>query len=156
MERRETVGKIATDLIKNSRDATHSIDDQMKEQLSGYEDNVMECVKRYKKIFPGDFFVVIEMKREKLLSNVIRSYFFGRLSCPTPNYDQIVYKHHRKDDKLEFIWVIPDRISSKFMETHTQLVPKDKFGVLAYVLKFADGSLFRLAKELNKETLIGG
>lgn len=151
MERRETVGKISRDLLLKNEVVTHSAEEQMREQLTDYEKNVIECIEKHKKIFTDDFYVIVETKKEKLMSNVIRSFFFGRLSCPTPNYDQTVYKYDRLLDKLELIWVIPDRISSKYMAENVSKIPPEKYSLLSYVLKFADGTLFKLSKELNGE-----
>jgi hypothetical protein len=32
----------------------------------------------------------------------------ARVSCPTPVYNQAVYKYHRSAGTLEFLWSIPD------------------------------------------------
>jgi len=85
------------------------------------------------------------------MPNVIRNYFYGRRSCPTPNYDQVVYKYHFKDDNLEFLWVIPSREICKHMMAHAIEIDPSEWQLLTYVQKFADGSLFKLAKKLNGE-----
>jgi len=150
-ERKRTVGDISRELILKDKKITHSPAEQMASQLDKFEENVFKCVKENIKTFPEDFYVVVLTKKEKLMQNVIRNYFYGRLSCPTPNYDQIVYKYHKKEDKLDFLWVIPDKETSKYMVANTAKVDPSQWGLLQNVLKFADGSLFRLAKELNGE-----
>jgi len=149
--KRENVGKTSRDLILKDKKITHSAKEQTDEQLTDYEKNIYECIERSKKDFNGDFFIVVATKKEKLMPNVIRNYFYGRKSCPTPNYDQVLYKYHRKSDKLDFLWVIPDRQVAKDMIAQQQLVEPHLWGVLRFVLKFADGTLFKLAKELNGE-----
>jgi hypothetical protein len=123
----------------------------MREQLTDYDKNIHLCVKDQKKCFDGDFYVVVLTKKERLMQNVLRGYFFGRLSCPTPDYDQTVYKYGRKDDHLEFLWTIPSYDMVNYMKNNTSHVSAEKYGLLKYVLEFADGTLTRLAKKLNSE-----
>jgi len=150
-ETRQTVGKLATDLIKKADDYAITPNEATKGLLSEYEKNIDECVEIHKKKFGSDFFLVVLVKKEKTLKNVLRNYFFGRLSCPTPNYDQIVYKYDIKKDSLELIWVIPDRPACHYMIKNKLIVDKSQWELLSYVLKFKDGSLFTLAKNLNGE-----
>ena len=150
-KRRETVGKVASDLMAKDIKVTHSAREQANSQLSEYEKNVEECLQIHKKKFPDDFYIVVDTKKEKLMPNVIRNYFYGRLSCPTPNYDQVVYKYTQKDNQLKLIWVVPDRASTKEMKNNAAIIPPDQWELLSFVLKFADGTLYKLAKELNGE-----
>jgi hypothetical protein len=130
---------------------SHSAVDQMREQLKDYEENVFKCVQDNKDKYQGDFYVVVLTKKERLMQNVLRGYFFARSSCPTPDYDQAVYKCFKKDSRLELLWVIPAADVVNLMKNNPHLVEKSKYGLLGYVLKFADGSLLRQAKELNGE-----
>jgi len=130
---------------------THSAIDQMKEQLKDYESNVHECVKSNLGSYDGDFYIVCLTKKERLMQNVLRGYFFARQSCPTPDYDQSVYRYVREDDRLDFLWVIPNADVVNFMKNNPNSVDTDKYGLLGFVLQFVDGSLFRLSKKLNGE-----
>jgi len=149
---KETVGKVATDLIVKAPDTLSPIE-QMQENLSEYEANIWECVERCKKDFKDDFYIVVITKNEKLLPNVFRNYFYGRLSCPTPDYDQTVYKFKRKDNAPIFMWVIPSRDACIHLIKNHQYVAPEEQGLLKYVVAFQDGTLFKLAKELNGEKL---
>ena len=87
------------------------------------------------------------------MQNVLRHYYFSRHSCPTPDYDQTVYQYHREKEDIEFLWVIPSKEAClTFMEQASSIAPEE-WGLLHYVLKFADGTLFKLAKQLNNEKL---
>lgn len=148
--KRETVGKVATDLqakIQESRDPI-----EIERVLhKDYEYEVTTCVENAKKEHEGSFFVVVITKKEPLLENVLRHYYFARVSCPTPDYDQAVYSYNRKEDKLEFVWVIPSKHTClTFVENKESIVPEE-WGLLQNILKFRDGSLFVLAKKLNGE-----
>ena len=147
---KKTVGAASRELSLKEPDAKNAID-QMREQLTDYDKNIHECLKEQKKNFDGDFYVVVLTKKERLMQNVLRGYFFGRLSCPTPDYDQAVYKYNRADDNLVFLWVIPSYDVVNYMKNNVSHVPKEKYALLDYVLRFVDGTLTRLAKELNGE-----
>lgn len=149
-KKRKTVGQVSLEISSKHPDAVNPID-QMKESLTEYDENIRECIERHKKTFTGNFYVVVITKKEPLMKNVIRNYFSARISCPTPDYDQIVYKFHCKEKRLEFIWVVPSRDTCLlFKENSTQIDPSE-WGLLEFVLKFADGSLYKQAKKLNGE-----
>lgn len=147
---RETVGKVATGLLQKSSDPV-SVIDQTQESLTDYEKNLTECLEKAKKELTGDFYIVVLTKREQLLQNVIRNYFFPRLSCPTPDWDQAVYKYKRLDDNLVFMWVIPAREFCEYIGQYAHLIDRNEHDLVKFVLAFNDGTLMRLAKELNGE-----
>jgi len=151
MNNRPTVGALAVQAQQNAVDNNHSAHEQMLMQLSEYDRNLYECVERCKKDYSGDFFVVVLTKKEKLLQNVIRNFFYGRLSCPTPDYDQTVYRYVREEDVIEFIWVIPSRQTCFWLKDNVLSILPEERELLNFVLQFADGTLYKLAKKLNKE-----
>lgn len=150
VRKRDTVGAHSLRLSKKAPDAQNAID-QMREQLTDYDENIHECVKKHREVFDGDFYVVVITKKERLMKNVLRGYFLARLSCPTPDYDQAVYKYTRADDNLEFLWVVPSADTVKLMRENVHYVPHDKYALLGFVLKFIDGTLLREARKLNGE-----
>lgn len=147
---RETVGKISSDLIVKESPTRDPIELE-REMHKDYEANIWECVDRSKKDFFGDFYIVVVTKKERLMPNVLRNYFMGRSSCPTPEYDQTVYKYNCTDDALEFLWVLPSKDTCELLkENALQVAPEEK-ALLYYVLSFYDGSLLKKSKQLNKE-----
>ena len=151
---RNTVGKLSTDLLQKDIYSDHSVGEQMQEQLSDYESNVLECVARGKDFYPGDFYLIVITKREKLMQNVLRHYFFHRLSCPTPDYDQALYKYNRKDESLEFMWVIPAKEVCFEMRDRRLEIGLEQRELLQFVLDFIDGTLDKKSRILNGEPLI--
>ncbi len=145
-----TVGKLAVDLLSRHRDAVSAVD-QMQESLTEFEWNVWECVSRSKKDFPGDFYVVVLTKKERLLENVIRNYFYARLSCPTPDWDQTVYKYKHKGNELKFAWTIPSKQACEYVTLNYNTLPKEQAQLISYIFAFNDGTLEKVAKELNGE-----
>ena len=102
-ERTETVGSIALDLQKKD---THAIDvrEQGAAMTAPYIDELLKTLTQAKQEVPDDnFFIVVLTKRERLLINVVRNYFFYRRTCPTPNYDQAVYQYVKEDDELKLL-----------------------------------------------------
>jgi hypothetical protein len=147
---RETVGKLSSELIVKPLETT-SATEQMQEQLADYDKEMLDCITRSKIDFPDNFYVVVLTKRERLMQNVLRSLFFARLSCPTPNWDQTVYKYDRKKDEIVFMWVIPSKQTCEQMTANKHLVPIDEYRLLGFILDFNDGTLMKLAKNLNGE-----
>jgi hypothetical protein len=82
MTKRDTIGKLSTELLQKDIHADHSVREQTAENLSEYESNVYGAVERGKAAINGDFFVVVITKRERLMPNVLRNYFLPRKSCP--------------------------------------------------------------------------
>lgn len=151
-EKRETVGKIAGELQTKANDNTHSAHEQMLEQLSEYDANLTQCVQDAVKTKTGDFYVVVLTKKERLLENVLRNYFFSRNSCPTPDYDQAVYYYSAPEQELRFMWVIPSKDTCEFMRDNAKTIDPSEYQLLQYVLSFYDGYLLKLVKKLNNET----
>lgn len=130
---------------------TNSPIEQMRESLTDYEKNVWQCVEEGIKKHPGDFYVVVITKNERLMQNVFRLYYFNRISCPTPDYDQTVYRYKRNSAELIFMWVIPSRDASIHLMQNASYVTPEEQGLLKYVDAFNSGALFKLSKELNGE-----
>lgn len=151
MNNRDTVGKLAVELNKKEAPTRDPIALE-REMHKEYEKNVYECIERGKKEIPSsDFYVVVETKKEKLLPNVIRNYFFFRQSCPTPTTDQTVYRYHAQKDFIEFLWVIPSEDTCELLRDNALTVSKEEQLLLFYVLDFYDGTLLKMAKQLNNE-----
>lgn len=151
MEKRDTVGKISWDLLANSSLLDHSADEQMREQLDTYETNIHEAIERGKKDFPLDFYLVVETKKEPKMKNVIRNYFIVRSTCPTPQYDNVVYHYHRLTEQLEFLWVLPSRETYNMIKNNILDMPSECRELVQFVLEDADGTLLRKCKKLNGE-----
>lgn len=148
---RDTVGKISRDLVMSSGAETHSATDQMHENLKEYDNNIYECIEIGKKEYMFDFYVIVITKKEKLMPNVLRHYFLSRHSCPTPQYDEAVYKYHRKADHIEFLWVIPSKDTCDYFVVNSLNIAEEERELLNFVLRFTSGELDSFAKKLNNE-----
>lgn len=149
-----TVGKIARDLLLKNEKNDHTVEEQMKEQLSDYEINLIETITSGKAIYNHPFYAVVITKKERLMENVLRHYFFHRSTCPTPDYDQAVYRYTPFTDHLEFLWVIPAKDVCYYLRDNALMVDKKESDLLKYVLEFFDDTLMIKAKRLNGEALL--
>lgn len=153
--KKKTVGNHAIDALQSNTGPVTVIDQQRAMQ-ENYLKELISCAQQHKSIFPGNFYVVVITKTEPLMPNVIRNYFFARISCPTPDYDQSVFKYDHRKEELEYLWTIPSKDACIYLKENALLVNDEEKQSLEFVLAFADGSLFRLSKKLNKEDAVYG
>ncbi len=150
MDGHQTVGAASLDLMLKNHSQASAIDYE-REMHKDYEREIFNCIDEHLNKIDGSFFVVVLRKQERLMQNVHRNFFFARKSCPTPTYDQVVYKYHRDLDAVEFLWVVPDmETAAVFTRNFLQIVPEEK-QLLKFILDFNDGTLDALAKKLNNE-----
>lgn len=59
-----------------------------------------------------DFYIVAvwSFSREFTYGQKPEDFFFVRRSCPTPAYNQNVFKYHHKTGSIEFLWSIPKKM----------------------------------------------
>lgn len=102
--------------------------------------------------YKKDFYIValigmdLKTKTEKLLA-------WPRFSCPTPVYDQHVWKYCHEKPALEYLWSIP--IKSKceyYIKNHkTLLQDPAQRNQTSMCLMFDSGDLLEWVKKENKE-----
>jgi hypothetical protein len=152
-EARDTVGSYATELMQKEPESRDPIELQREIHKNTYEGGVFEAIERGKKSYKSPFYVVVIVKKERLMQNVLRHYFFPRQTCPRPEWDQVVYRYTDHDEKIEFLWVIPDKQTCQlFMENAVTIAPEEKW-LLKMVLDFKDGTLDNLSKTYNGELI---
>ena len=172
MTKKQTVGSVASELSPKTPDSLDPIEIQRATEQE-YLDNLIWCVKHAQKkldcssieghqacrdrpAMDGDFYIAALLKKEKLLANVLRNYFVPTLACPTPHFDQTVFKYNAQKEDVEFLWVVPDQETCEiFRENKDKIVPKER-GLLRFVLEYYDGTLFNIAKKLNGESHFAG
>lgn len=168
-----TLGSIASDLLKKHENININPLEIQRAQEKEYLDNLVWCVKHARKeidcsdmkghekckeksALTGSFFIAALLKKEKLLENVLRNFFVATSACPTPCYDQTIYRYNDQSGEIEFIWVIPDKETcAVFRENMNQIVPEE-MGLLQFILEFYNGSLYTKMKQFNGEQLVSG
>lgn len=150
--KRKKVGQVAFEEMLKAPESQDPIEIE-REMQKEYIDELVKCVESSKKFFDKDFYVVVITKNEKLLPNVFRNYFLARQSCPSPDYDQSVYKYNHQLEQIEYIWTVPSQEASHHLKNNAHQVHPSERQLLDFVLQFSDGSLFLKATQLNNELL---
>lgn len=150
--KKKTVGQVATEEmhkdpgVKSVVEITNVVHDPEK-----YLKNLIECAETNRKIYPGDFYIEVQLKNEPLLWNVFKDQFYAKHACPTPTWDQTVYRYDHHKEAIEYLWTIPCQDACYYLYNNAALVNKSEQESLKFVLDFFDGTLFSLAKKLNGE-----
>lgn len=167
----KTAGSIVSELSQKTPDSLDPIEIQRATEKE-YINELTWCIKHAQKktmcrdtcdkdcanrsSLDGDFFIEALTKKEKILENTLRNYFIPRRSCPTPHFDQTVYRYNSKSDDVEFLWVVPDKDTCEtFHQNKNKIVPAEQ-DLLRNVLAYYDGTLFNMMKQLNGETHFAG
>lgn len=122
-----------------------------------FTQRMLTYIDQGKLAYSRDFYIEINLKNEKLfqaagVTAAPRAIPILKTQCPTPFYDQSVWKYHYKAEKLEFLWTVPDKETCNYYRRFAlQVVPEER-ELLRYVLSYYDGSLLQRAKDLNGET----
>lgn len=175
---KEKFGKIVEDLILKDMQTDvsqqHNMHDQTDAMLSTFDEEVyrardhatgkmtctefnsyqrqgMGCNPVKCKPFMGDFFIEVIQYKPKLFPNTINQMIIARKSCPTPNYDQIVFQWDSKLEQLVEVWVIGSRLTCFYFMQNTKEMKPEFNQLFDYIQRFANGDLFRLCKQLNNE-----
>lgn len=150
-EKRDTIGSLSQELLSKEPDTLDPIELQREIQGDSYEEQLLEAVERGKKKYAKDFYLVVLNQKFRLLPNVFRTYFIDRLSCPSPEFDQTVYRYSKTDDAVDFLWCIPDQHTCEEMRLNALQIPPEQRELLGFVLDMYDGTLLNIARKLNKE-----
>ena len=149
------IGKLYSEELSKNHEVVE-LRELQREFNKDYMDNIILAAMNGKKLHEGSYYVVVLMKRERLMQKVLRNYFLTRKSCPTPSPDQTVYKFDPKTEDLEFLWVIPSRKICDRLYLERYHLNNLKCSLTPYVVDYIEGRLYFKAKELNGETTAPG
>ena len=142
----EKASKINTDTVE--------VHELSKEMNKDYMSTLIDTALKAKQKYDGTYYVVVLTKREKLIQTAIRNFFVARKSCPTPSYEQTVYRFNPKDESLEFLWIVPSKDIAKGMYSQRYNLELCGDSLLPFVVDFFEGRLYNKAIKLNRvETL---
>jgi len=142
MSKKTTVGQEAVKRLANP-DTKQGIVDTEREVNKDYFEEIQKCVDSHKQ-WTEPFYVVIHYKKERTLHNVVRRYFLARQSLPTPQWNQDVWRYDPKSGDLRYLWTLPEEQTAMWMVGNPEEVPKEQYVLLAFILDFLDGKLFKL------------
>lgn len=146
----KTVGQQSVEALQEKSQEI-SVIEQQKQMQSEYMKYLLTSIDEGFNLYRTSFFVEVQTKNEKLMPNVFRNYFIHRRSCPSPNYDQSVFRYNVDKGQVEYLWTVPSRDVCFHLKDNATLVSHDEKDLLGFVLKFADGTLFKMCKHYNDE-----
>jgi len=141
MNKKHTVGEEAVKRLMNP-DTGQGIVDTQREADKEYFEEIKKCIANHTS-WDKPFYILTIHKKEQLLENVVRRYFFARQSLPTPQWDQTVWRYDPKNGDLQFIWVLPDENTAKWLAGNPQQVYKEHGELLQFVMDFLNKKLYR-------------
>lgn len=147
---RRTVGQEALDIFVKG-DKENSPIELQREMTREYYQNLIDCALDNRRKLTGSFYIVVITKNERLLKNVFRNYFFARKTCPTPDYDQSVFKYNAKSEEIEYIWTVPSQDACIYFMNNFREIPPEEQQLLDFIVAFKTGKLMQKAKKLNGE-----
>lgn len=164
---KKTVGQIAHELLKQAPAILDPREIQQAQEVD-YKKNLEFAVQHARKKvscaglpkhdkcgdnlpFEGDFFIEVISITDTIMQNVIKNHFVPRHTCPTPCFDQTVYKFDSNREDITYIWTVPDRdICYEFIHNPTQVHPSEK-ELAKMIYMYFNGELLKLAKKFNGE-----
>lgn len=150
-----TLGKAALDLQAQGPMNTDSIELQQEffkgsHSKKALEEEIWEVVDSGRKVYKGNFCVVLLTKKERHLTNVIRNFIFHRQTCPQPEFDQTVYLYHKKHDELEYLWTVPNNASCLNLPLYKNHLPDEQQILISMAEAFNSGDLDKYAARINE------
>jgi hypothetical protein len=150
---KQTVGQQINDNLRKSNDfGSVNVIELQHAMQENYIKELRSVIDKDYNNYPQDFYVVVLTKAERILTNTFRNYFFTRHSCPTPFYDQTVFRYNKKAGRIEYLWTVPGKDECVYLAHHASELPTKEQELLSFVRMYVDGTLLKLAKKLNKET----
>jgi hypothetical protein len=124
---------------------------------------VPECDQDYcskREAFTGDFYVEVLERKEPIFDAsgmmVKRLHQIPKKACPTPFFDQTLWKYHEKSGEFEDLWVIPDIDTCLFVHKNKHNIPIEFQVAIPDIEKFLNGDLHRICQKLNGEEIKKG
>lgn len=122
--------------------------------LSEWDKNVCEVIEKTRHQLPSrHFYVCVTTKREYLAKNTLRNYFESKYDCPTPQYEQVVYRIKENSHDWQMMWVIPNKEACEYLLFNRHRIPPEEHWLLNCVIAFSRGKLDQVAQKENGEPI---
>lgn len=145
---KETVGQASHRLLCN-KDTKQGIVDTQREVDKGYFEECQKCIERKPHSeWKDPWYLIVINKKERLMENVVRRYFFGRQSLPTPEYDQTVWKFYPQSGNLRYVWTIPCKNTCLWMYNNQNEIPEEHKELGKFVVDFMENRLYDVSLKI--------
>jgi hypothetical protein len=100
-----------------------------------------------------DFYIVLVPTNERTPEGLPKDLPLVRRSCPTPGYNQNVWKYHHKTGNVEFLWSIPRKLIywQLYVNRFKYLTDPVMKSRTAFVVSMESGKLLEWVKKENGE-----
>lgn len=122
------------------------------ERLKNLQDTAYDASKRVP--YEGnDFYLVLVKTNQQDALRKPLDRIFARLSCPSPGYNQDVFKYHNQTGTLEYLWSIPrkHRYWKIYNDLPKYLQNKETRRLASFVASMESGQLLEWIKKENGE-----
>ena len=140
MNKKKTVGAEALERLAKG-DNKQGVIDTQREVDKDYFPQMEICIQNHKE-WREPFYIVVHHKKEKLLENVIRRYFIGMQSMPTPQWDQTLWRYTPKTEELRFIWTLPDENTAMWMASNPHELTEHHGELVNFIMEFLNKKLY--------------
>lgn len=109
-------GKTAGQLIieKGNPNPKQEIVDTSEEMFKTYYNEVLKCAESFEKLgHHNPFYIVVTTKVEKALGDTIHNWFYARVTIPTPQWSQTVWRWSPAKGDLMLLWTLPPENAAK-------------------------------------------
>jgi hypothetical protein len=120
--------------------------------LSEWDQNMFELIAKTRAVIPNKkFYIKVTTKREQLVRNTLRNYFESCYACPTPQFEQVVYRVEANGTDVSLLWTIPNKEACIYLKRNKDVLPESEHELLNWVLDFDRGKLDQYAQKENGE-----
>lgn len=107
MKRRKTAGELHAKAISDS--TKYKVDEVAEAACQDVLEHATECARRHHDVIDEpEFFVVMLMGNDSILSTVTRCKFYAWPFLPEPRPLQTVWHYRKSTQELKFLWALPD------------------------------------------------
>lgn len=149
-----TAGQLYMEAQKSERPETdQDLLDTQKPASRTYLDELFTNITKGKELYPQKpcFFIEVFTRQDKIMVMTMVSTFIPRITCPTPTFNQTVYRYIRTEDVLEYIWTIPSNERCLYYLQNPIGKSEGESALIGFVHDLKDGTLEKIAQELNHE-----
>lgn len=146
---RKTFGQISAENQAKNDINVKTIEDDIRGSREEWEREIIRMrdaeIKRTlkdPKFHNKNFYIIMHFRKHRLV-NEPGVLIVARLSCPTPVYNQAVFKYYRSAGSLEYLWSIPDAPRYYWLIKNMQNIPKDMQHEARFCFLMESGELER-------------